>query len=122
MPSFITKQQLATRVLQRLGEYSPDQPITAADMDYVCDQYDAKRLEWRENGACWWPNTDDVTSEIPIEASSALEKLMLNEVGPAFGRPMGAVDQMAAEEALLRPLRRLMAKQPSGEATTFDAY
>lgn len=122
MPSFITKQQLATRVLLRLGEYQNNQPITAEDMDYVCDQYDAKRLEWREQGACWWPNTDDTTSEIPIEAAPALEKLLVNEIGPAFGRQMSPVDQMAAEEMLLRPLRRLMAKPPSGEATTFDAY
>lgn len=118
----ITKRQLVTRVLLRLGEISAEETPTADAMTYVSDEYDTKRLEWRDAGLCWWPNTDLNTAEIPDQAVGPLINLMVNVVGPAFGRDMSLADQMAQEEILLRPLRRIHAKPASGEPTSFDVY
>lgn len=118
----LTKRQLVTRVLLRMGEIAAEDTPTAADMTYVGGEYDAKRLEWRDQGLAWWPNTNYDTAEIPDQAVPSLIALMVNIVGPAYGRDMSLVDQLASEDILLRPLRKLVAKPASGEPTEFDIY
>lgn len=118
----LTKRQLVTRILLRMNKIASEETPTAADMAYVGGEYDSKRLEWRDRGLCWWPNTSLDAEEIPDAAAPALIALMANVVGPAFGMMQPLTNQLAQEEELLRPLRRLIAKHPTGEDTVFDIF
>jgi hypothetical protein len=51
-----------------------------------------------------------------------LSDLMVNEVQGSFTEPMDPVAKMEREEQLLRRLRRLNHKPPSGESTPFSAF
>lgn len=116
-----TKSQLSRAVLQRLV-YAPEEEPSAADSATVEARYDTKLLEWRDEGLVYWPNTSRTAEEIPDRLFGILCDLMENEVRNEFKRDNPPEQRKAREILLLKPLRRHMAKQPSGEATTFSIY
>lgn len=116
-----TKAQLSRAVLVRLinaADEVPDGPDSAL----VEDRYDTKLLEWRDEGLVYWTNTDRDTEEIPDRLFGILCDLMENEVRQDFKRDNPPEQRAAREALLLKPLRRHVAKGPSGEATSFSSY
>ena len=116
-----SKAQLSRTVLQRLV-YAPEDEPSAADSATVEARYDTKLGEWRDDGLVYWTNTDRDTLEIPDRVFGILCDLMENEVRDDFKRDNPPVQRMAQENIILSRLRRQMAKQPSGEQTTFSSY
>ena len=116
-----TKAQLSRAVLQRLV-YSPEEEPSAADAATVEARYDSKLLEWKDDGLVYWTNTNRDTEEIPDRLFGILCDLMENEVRNDFKRDNPPEQRQAREILLLKPLRRHMAKGPSGEPTTFSTY
>lgn len=120
-----TKNQLAVAVLQDIRVLAANESPTAADAALVEGAYDTKLAEWRRRGFVWWTNTNRSTQEIPDEVFPALVDLISNEVAGAFasaGAPRNAVEKRAIEAELLRSLRALNHKPPSGEPTSFSSY
>jgi peptidoglycan hydrolase-like protein with peptidoglycan-binding domain len=117
-----TKAQLATAVLRNNRFIGANEEPSAADGRFVEDAYDDKWAEWRRRGFVWWENTSRSAAEIPAEVFGTLSDLMVNEVQGSFTEPMDPVAKMEREEQLLRRLRRLNHKPPSGESTPFSAF
>lgn len=118
-----TKRELSTAVLTGdLRIIGAGQSIPSEDAALVEDAYDAKLAEWRRRGFVWWTNTSASTEEIPDEVFAILVDLMDNEVGAAYGKGKGGAEKRLEETELLRSLRILNSKPPSGEQTPFSAY
>jgi hypothetical protein len=106
-----------------MNVYGPDETPSAEDASTVEAKYDSKLLEWRDEGLIYWDNgSNRNTEEIPDRVFSVLCDLMENEVRNQFKSDNPPVQRMAQEVALLRRLRRHLAKKPSGESTPFSSY
>lgn len=116
-----TKAQLSRAVLQRLVNAAGEEP-SAEDAALVEGRYDSKLLEWKDDGLVYWTNTGRDTEEIPDRLFGILCDLMENEVRNDFKRDNPPEQRQAREILLLKPLRRHLAKGPSGETTTFSSY
>ena len=117
-----TKTDLITSVMQQDSAISAGETVTADDSDLISVAYDTKLAEWRRRGFVWWTNTNATTAEIPDEVFSTLSLLVWNEVKSSFGYQASLAEQLQAEDQLLKRLRRLNMKPPSGEATRFSSY
>ena len=119
-----TKAELVTSVLQGLRVLSAAEDPSAEDSALVQSAYDSKLAEWRRRGFVWWTNTDATTAEIPDEVFATLSDLMENELAGSFGvgKDMTGAEKRIEENELLRHLRVLNTKPPSGEATPFSSY
>ena len=120
----ITKADLARNVMQQGTLIAAGEEMSAVDLQVIADSYDAKLAEWRRRGFVWWENTVGSTTieEIPLDVAPSLALLLFNEVKSTFGVPNDAVQQTQMEEELLKRLRRLNHKPPSGESTPFSSY
>jgi ABC-type Mn2+/Zn2+ transport system ATPase subunit len=116
------KTDLATAALQQGSLIAADESLTAVDLATVAMSYDTKLAEWRRRGYVWWTNTDNTTNEIPNEVFGPLTLLLYNEIRSAFGQANDPVTQQRTENELLKGLRRVNTKQPSGESTRFSSY
>lgn len=118
-----TKRELSAAVLSgSLRIVSATETASADDTALVEAAYDAKLAEWRRRGVVWWTNTTALTAEIPDEVYSILIDLIENDVAASYGKGGTGAEKRMAEAELLRDLRRLNAKPPSGEATQFSSY
>lgn len=109
-----TKEQLATATLRQMGLVPVGDSPAPENASFVKDVYDQKLAEWRDRGLVYWPNTDDSTAEIPVAVFQPLVMLLANWVGPSFGKAAALEEQVAREEMLLKPLRRHVARAPTG--------
>lgn len=113
----ITKRDLATRVLRRMAVVAADATPGTEDLTYVMETYDTKLEEWRDRKLVYWPNTSDTVEEIPPAIVTPLINLLINEVATSFGmQPLGD------EEQLLKPLRRHVARPPTGLPLRVDYF
>lgn len=118
-----TKTQLVKDVLLALKVVAPEETPAADDHSYVAEMYDKKIAEWSDRDLVYWPNTDDLTAEIPSAIHTILCDLIANQVGRAFGKGSPNVaDILATEEYLLKGLRRHKARVASGFPTKVDTY
>lgn len=117
-----TKSEMSRDVLCGMGVYAPEDSPSAADASQVESIYDRKLAEWRDDGLVFWTNTDRTTAEIPDRVYSVLLDLMENEARNAFKGDNPPAQKRQTEVYLLGRLRRLMAKKPSGETTTYSSY
>jgi hypothetical protein len=119
-----TKADLSTDVLRSMAVISATEDATAEDAAFVERAYDAKWAEWRRLGFVWWTNTDRDATEIPDECMSALVDLMENECQGSFGigGTRSNAEKRAEERELLKALKRMNHKPPSGESTPFSSY
>lgn len=119
-----TKADLSSDTLRQMGVLNATEDPTAEDAAFVERTYDTKLSEWRRRGFVWWTNTNRDAAEIPDEVFASLVDLLENEVGSTYGMS-GAknnVEKRAIEQELLKSLRRLNYKPPSGEQTPFSSY
>jgi hypothetical protein len=112
-----TKTDLIRATMQNGGYLGADETVSDADSAAIELRYDTKLAEWRRLGFVWWVNTSLTVAEIPDDVFAVMSQLMLNEVMPLFGTNISPTDQEAAEQRLLRKLRRLNHKPQSGEPT-----
>jgi hypothetical protein len=119
-----TKADLVVSVLQGLRIIAAAENPSAEDSALVQAAYDSKLAEWRRRGLVWWTNTDATTQEIPSEVFATLSDLMESECAGSFGvgQDMSRADKRAEENELLRGLRMMNAKPPSGEVTPFSSF
>lgn len=116
-----TKTDLITAVATKLRISGLGDTPAAEEAAIIRQAYDDKLEQWREMGLVYWTNTDNATQEIPNIVFPMMVMLVANWVAPDFGKG-SATDAITMEEALLIPLRRHMAKPPSGEPTSFTDY
>ncbi len=113
----ISKKALATRVLRKMAVVAADESPASTDSTYVMSIYDDKLEEWRDRKLIYWPNTGEDVAEIPSVVVPALVNLIINEVATTFGKaPIGD------EELLLKPLRRHVARAPTGLPLRVDYF
>jgi hypothetical protein len=117
-----TKVDLVTAIMQQSGILDADSPVTASDSALVEAAYDSKLAEWRRRGFVWWTNSGRDVEEIPGEVFATLTELMINDVKGSFQQGGSPVEKMAIERELLKPLRQLNHKPPSGESTPFSVF
>lgn len=117
-----TKADFIRAVLTQMNKVGIGEPIPTDTAAYVERVYDAKLAQWRREGCVWWTNTDRVTEEIPLEVFPTLCDLVENEISKTFGEENPPAEKRLKERGLLRELRRLNHKPPSGEATPFSIY
>lgn len=117
-----TKADLSRSVLTQLRILAAGEPLSARDAAFVEGRYDSKLAQWRRLGFVWWPNTNRTTEEIPDEVFSILGDLMQNELESSYREALPVVQKRAFEVELLRELRKLNHKPPSGEVTPFSSY
>lgn len=118
-----SKAELAVAVLQQGALIASDESVTAADQATIVNSYDSKLPEWRRRGYIWWDNVASPnTDSIPDEAFSTLVLLIFNDVRSAFGLANEPMQQVMTEDGLLRQLKRINHKPPSGEATPFSVF
>lgn len=118
------KLDLSTDTLRQMGVLNALEDPSAEDAAFVERTYDTKLAEWRRHGFVWWTNTNRNTSEIPDEVFPVLVDLMENEVGSTFGMngTKNNAEKRLIEQELLKSLKRLNHKPPSGESTPFSSY
>lgn len=117
-----TKAQLSTSVLRKLRVVDAIETPAATDAALVEDAYDSKLAEWRRLGRVWWTNTNRSTEEIPDEVFDVLRRLIANAVMDDYGLRTGGVSEEQMEKQLLRDLKALNHKPPSGESTGFSSF
>lgn len=120
----LTKAELVVEVLGQLRVLAASEDPSVKDAAFVALAYDGKLDEWRRRGFVWWLNTGYVVREIPIEVFDTLVDLMTNELSNSFGvrKTIPLARKRSNETYLLRSLRGINAKPPSGESTTFSSY
>lgn len=116
MASF-SKSELAAKSLRQPGLYGPDEPISADD------QADAEvsaesSVDMLAEMGIGIPNgsVDNVPSAWLIPLAKFIGNVMLVE---SYGGALPTAQQM---EALLLPLRRMSAKQPTGSVLETEHY
>lgn len=117
-----TKAELVRAVLEQMRQVGVGETIPAPQSAFVEKRYDSKLAQWRREGFVWWTNTDRTTSEIPDEVFATLCDLIENEISKPVGEDNPVMQKRAIERQLLRELRRMNPKPPSGESTPFSAY
>lgn len=105
--SLKTKRDLAIETLRRARLVGSLEVPPAEDLARVVTVYNTKLEEWRDRGLVYWPNTNDVTEEIPIAVFDILVDLLVNVIAPQFGQAtLSVLDRNAVEDRLLGRLRR----------------
>lgn len=104
-----TRLELIREVLLNLAVIGADDPISAADSDYVGGKYDDLTSEWEFEELSYW-ESDAIASE----AFNTIVLLVSNRVQNAFGKNISIEDMDARETLLLRRLRRNVAKRKTG--------
>lgn len=118
-----TKAELSTDVLRQMAVIASNESPSSEDAAFVERAYDTKLAEWRRLGFVWWANTSRTTDEIPAEVVGVLTDLLENETAGAFGKSSPATaEKRETERILLRALRAINHKPPSGEQTPISSY
>lgn len=114
-----TKAELAEAVLRHLTIIDATEDPDSDDEALVIAAYEDKFAEIRAHGVnlTYWKR-----DSIPSEVFLILRDLIALEVMPAFGQQMGAADKEAAEQIVLKRLRRHVSVQSSGRQTEADYY
>lgn len=107
-----TTTELADAVLRELGTVDAEETPDTVDRNFVIAAYEAKYSELSAPGLklVYWEQTS-----IPNSIFLLLRNLIMNEVRGAYGEPMPPDEKEARETVLLRPLRRHVAVERSGE-------
>lgn len=107
-----TTQQLAERVLKRIGWLASGETATAEDALSVKEYYSGSFAELAVEGLVYWDEAD-----IPDEAFEALADLIAGRIAPDFGKSKPDLEQSGT----LR-LRRLASQGATGRVVTGEYF
>lgn len=121
-----TKRDIVTGALVDIRVADAVETVPPEDYDLAARRYDALHATLRDDGLCYWPNTNNDTAEIPDAIELALINLLVGRIARAFGKEEG-IDMsegrpLPQSVAGMRALRRHVATAESGEATYFSDY
>lgn len=118
-----TKTNLITDVLATLGVIGAGDTPSAEDLTFLGRVYDVKFAELSDRELVYWPNTGLNVPEIPSQVYGVLSDVLVNHVSGVFGKMVRPpLDVRAAEDLILKGLRRHMAREPSGFPTRIDTF
>jgi len=119
MSIYKTTTELATSVLQHLGELAAGEAIDTEDDSYITGVYNDKWEELADESVslAYWPKDD-----IPTVVFLIVRDLIANEVRAAYGQPMAAQVKENEEITILRRLRRHVSTKASGHRTRAEYF
>ncbi len=112
-----TRAELAVAVLQELGVLDASETPTAEDSELVIDRHDELLAHLVDEELAYWAE-----DEIPLAVFGALRNLVINQVRGVFGEPVTAEEVEARHKMLMGPLRRHVARAPSGTRTSAEYF
>lgn len=113
-----TQAELARAVMEDLGLIAANEDPSADDQSMILRRYTNLLAEWQDDNIVYWD-----ADAIPYETFEALVSVMRIVVGPAFGIPGLAGENLdAALEGAKRRIRRRIVKPASGQPIEVDYF